>query len=77
MNKWILYIAVLLLPAALQAQQLSLHDAVEIALRNNMGIQLARNNASAAGINNSYGVAGGLPQVSATGSDVEQVTSIK
>lgn len=77
MKKWILYIAVLLLPAALQAQQLSLHNAVEIALRNNMGIQLARNNASAAGINNSYGVAGGLPQVSATGSDVEQVTSIK
>lgn len=77
MNKWILYIAILLLPAALQAQQLSLHDAVEIALRNNMGIQLARNNATAAGINNSYGVAGGLPLVSATGSDVEQVTSIK
>ncbi|HEY0612597.1 MAG TPA: TolC family protein [Chitinophaga sp.] len=77
MNKWILYIAVILSPAALQAQQLSLHDAVETALRNNLGIQLARNNVSAAGINNSYGVAGGLPQVTASGSDVEQVTSIK
>ena len=77
MNKWILYIAVLFSPAALQAQQLTLHDAVETALRNNLGIQIARNNVTAAGINNSYGVAGGLPLVSATGSDVEQVTSIK
>jgi outer membrane protein TolC len=77
MNKWILYIAILLSPAALQAQQLTLRDAVETALRNNLGIQVARNNATAAGINNSYGVAGGLPLVTATGSDVEQVTSIK
>lgn len=77
MNKWILYIAIILSPAALQAQQLSLHDAVETALRNNMGIQLARNTVTVAGINNSYGVAGGLPQVSATGTDMEQVTSIR
>jgi len=77
MNKWILYIAIILSPVALQAQQLTLRDAVETALRNNLGIQVARNNATAAGINNSYGVAGGLPLVTATGSDVEQVTSIK
>jgi len=77
MNKWILYIAIILSPVALCAQQLTLHDAVETALRNNLGIQVARNNATAAGINNSYGVAGGLPLVTATGSDVEQVTSIK
>jgi outer membrane protein TolC len=77
MNKWILYIAIILSPAALQAQQLTLRDAVETALRNNLGIQVARNNATAASINNSYGVAGGLPLVTATGSDVEQVTSIK
>jgi outer membrane protein TolC len=77
MNKWILYIAIILSPAALQAQQLSLHDAVETALRNNLGIQLARNNATAAGISNSYGVAGGLPLVTASGADAEQVTSIK
>ncbi|WP_298739306.1 TolC family protein [uncultured Chitinophaga sp.] len=77
MNKWILYIAFLFFPAALQAQQLSLRDAVEIALRNNMGIQLARNNTTAAGISNSYGMAGGLPLITATGTDVEQVTSIK
>ncbi|HEY1164962.1 MAG TPA: TolC family protein [Chitinophaga sp.] len=77
MNKRILYIVLLLSPAVLQAQQLTLRDAVETALRNNLGIQVARNNATAAGINNSYGVAGGLPLVTATGSDVEQVTSIK
>lgn len=77
MNKWILYIAVLFSPVALQAQQLTLHDAVETALRTNLGIQMAHNNVTAAGINNSYGMAGGLPLVSATGSDVEQVTSLK
>lgn len=77
MNKWILYIAVLFSPVALQAQQLTLHDAVETALRTNLGIQMAHNNVTAAGINNSDGVAGGLPLVSATGSDVEQVTSLK
>lgn len=77
MNKWILYIAALFSPVALQAQQLTLHDAVETALRTNLGIQMAHNNVTAAGINNSYGVAGGLPLVSATGSDVEQVTSLK
>jgi outer membrane protein TolC len=77
MKKWILYITIILAPMALPAQQLSLHDAVDIALKNSPGIRIAKNNLTAAGIYNSYGMAGGLPLLTASGSDVEQVTSIK
>src|SRR5258707_12833151 len=59
------------------ATRLTLPDAVQIALKNNLGIQLARNNVTIAGINNSYGTAGGLPTVTATANDQEQATSLK
>src|SRR5882762_462225 len=58
-------------------QNLSLQDAVTIALKNSLGIQMAKNNAEIADINNSYGVAGGLPVVNSSVSDVENITSIK
>jgi outer membrane protein len=69
----------LALPCILQAQQapLALPDAVQIALKNSLGIQLAKNYISIAGINNSYGIAGGMPSVNATAADQEQATSIK
>jgi outer membrane protein TolC len=66
--------------AALRAQmagKVTLPDAVTIALKNNLGIQIATNNVTIAGINNNYGVAGGLPVVSATATDQEQATSLK
>ena len=56
---------------------LTLPDAVQIALKNSLGIQLAKNNISIAGINNSYSIAGGMPSVNATAADQEQATSIK
>jgi outer membrane protein TolC len=59
------------------AGRVTLPDAVTVALKNNLGIQIARNNLTIAGINNSYGVAGGLPVVSATATDQEQATSLK
>src|SRR5690349_9177676 len=69
---------ILLFPYVLLAQQpLTLHDAVATALKNNLGIQIANNNINIADINNSYGMAGGLPVVTATGTDVEQVSSLK
>jgi outer membrane protein len=71
-------ILILLLPCLLKAQHpVTLHEAVIIALRNNLGMHIATNNTNIADINNNYGVAGGLPVVTATGSDVEQVNSIK
>jgi outer membrane protein TolC len=67
-----------LFPVSLSAQQpLTLHEAVATALKNSLGIQIANNNINIADINNSYGMAGGLPAVAATASDVEQVNSIK
>jgi outer membrane protein TolC len=61
----------------LQAQPLTRDEAVRIALKNNLGIELARNAVSIASINNSYGVAGGLPVVTGTVSDQEQSPNFK
>ena len=58
------------------AQLLKLEDAVNIALKNSLDIQLLKNNQSIADINNYIGVAGGLPTVQATATDVEQVTNV-
>lgn len=60
-----------------RAQNLTAADAVQIALKNSLGLQISRNNVSIAGINNSYGIAGGLPSVNASVSDQEQSTSFK
>jgi outer membrane protein TolC len=57
-------------------QQLALEEAINIALKNSFDIQLARNNVDANTILNNYGVAGGLPTVSATGTDNEQITTL-
>ena len=57
-------------------QKMSLTDAINTALKNSYDIQLAKNSLEISNINNYIGIAGGLPTVSATGSDNEQVTSI-
>lgn len=57
-------------------QKLSLSDAINTALQNSYDIQLAKNSIEISTINNHIGVAGGLPVISATGNDNEQVTSI-
>lgn len=75
----ILLLSAGLMPAILRAQTstLTLPSAVQIALKNNFGIQIAKNNVTIADIGNDYGYAGGLPTVSATASDQEQATSLK
>ena len=55
---------------------LSLNDAVNIALKNSLEIQLANNNVEVNTILNNYGVAGGLPVVSAGITDNEQISTI-
>ena len=73
-----LYFLALLLPAGfLKAQTLTRDEAVRVALKNNLGIELAKNFVTVAGINNSYGMAGGLPVVTGSLSDQEQSTSLK
>ena len=62
--------------AALNAQQLRLQEAVSMALKNSLDIQLVKNNQQITDVNNSYGIAGGLPVVTATGTDNEQSVNI-
>jgi outer membrane protein TolC len=57
-------------------QKITLIDAINIALKNSYDIQLAQNNIEISNISNTYGFAGGMPIVSGTASDNEQVTSI-
>ena len=55
---------------------LSLKEAVTIAVQNSYDIKLVENNASIAKNNNNYGVAGGLPTVTATGTNNNTLTTI-
>jgi outer membrane protein TolC len=57
-------------------QALTLPDAINIALKNSLDIQLAKNNVAKNAVLNDYGVAGGLPTVNATATDNEQITTI-
>ena len=58
------------------AQQLTLQDAINVALKNSFDIQIAKNNVEINTINNHIGMAGGLPTVTATASDQESVVNI-
>ena len=69
--------AATLLPAIVRAQVLTRDEAVRIALKNSLNIELGKNAVRIASINNSYGIAGGLPIVTGSASDQEQSTSIK
>jgi outer membrane protein len=61
----------------LSAQQpLSLDEAIQTALRKNLNLEIQRNEVAASQIQNTYGVAGGLPTVSGTANDQAQVTDI-
>src|SRR6185312_11790992 len=62
---------------ALSQQSLSLPDAINIALKNSLDIELQKKNVLIAGTNNYIGMAGGLPLVTGSASDNESVTSIR
>lgn len=55
---------------------LSLKEAVTIAIQNSYDIKLVENNLTIAKNNNNYGVAGGLPTVTATGTNNNTLTTI-
>ncbi|WP_159466796.1 TolC family protein [Dyadobacter sp. 3J3] len=55
---------------------ITLDDAIAIALKNSLEIQIAKNGVEANTLLNNYGVAGGLPTVTATASNVEQIQNI-
>ncbi|MEP7110484.1 MAG: TolC family protein [Ferruginibacter sp.] len=77
MTKSILYFLLLFLQVAGKAQDmLSLPAAVNIALKNSLDIQLAKNSEEINTILNSSGVAGGLPLVTASVTNNEQASTI-
>jgi outer membrane protein len=77
MKKVILYCITGFLALASKAQQtMGLKDAVDIALRNSLNLRIGKAILDIAAINNSYGIAGGLPFVNATAGDNEQLTTL-
>ncbi|MDO9258073.1 MAG: TolC family protein [Bacteroidales bacterium] len=70
-------IIVLALPFIGKAQQqFTLRNAIDTALLNNFDIQIAKNYVEIAKMNNTYGVAGGLPYVSANAGDNASLSTI-
>ncbi len=77
MSKLVLYFFLLLISLQGKTQDtLSLPEALNIALKNSLDIQLAKNNVEANTIFNYIGIAGGLPTVTATINDNEQLYNI-
>lgn len=72
----VLFLALSLGKPLLAQQKLTLSDAINIALKNSLDIQLAKNNLSISSITDDVGFAGGLPVVNATINDNEQIVSI-
>jgi len=56
--------------------QITLDEAISVALKNSLEIQIAKNDVEANTILNNYGVAGGLPLIAATASNTEQIQNI-
>jgi outer membrane protein len=77
-NSFIVLILVLAFSQEKIAAQnnLSLKDAVTTAIQNSYDIKLVENNVSIAKNNNNYGVAGGLPTVTANGTNNNTLTTI-
>ena len=77
MKKTLFYIF-LLFPLVAEAQvQMTLKNAIDTALQNNFDIQIAKNSYQITRISNSFGVAGGLPSVNATGTDNNSLYNLK
>jgi outer membrane protein TolC len=76
MKKLLMFVFCAIALEGFAQQKISLTDAINIALKNSYDIQLAQNNIEISNLANTYGYAGGLPIVSGTASDNEQVTSI-
>jgi len=77
MNRLVFFIFFALLTREAASQQLTLDTAIAIALRNSPGLMISNNNVQIAGLNNSYGMAGGLPLIQGTSNVTQQITSLE
>jgi outer membrane protein TolC len=69
-------LAILLTSLTSYCQTLSLQEAINIALKKSLDLQLLKNNVEIGRLNNHIGVAGGLPVVTAGAADNEQSTNV-
>ncbi len=76
MKKLLLFVCCAVAINGFSQRKMSLTDVINEALKNSYDIQLAQNNIEISTVANTYGFAGGLPVVTGTASDNEQVTSI-
>lgn len=78
LSSWMLLMLMVLagMSGVMAQRVLTLEEAIQIALRKSLDLEVMRNDAAAAAILDNYGVAGGLPTVTATASDQAQVTNI-
>ncbi|MES1215320.1 MAG: TolC family protein [Bacteroidota bacterium] len=73
---FVLVVVLVSVYGAVSSQPLALQDAINIALKNSLEVELLKNNVEINNVNNYIGVAGGLPVVSASATDNEQVNNI-
>ena len=80
LSKYIALIVCLILLIGLDEgiaqQQISLNEATDISLKNNLDIQISKNNEKISNINTNIGVAGGLPTVTGVASTNQQITGL-
>ena len=76
MKKLLLLFCCTISIASIAQQKMTLTDAINMALKNSYDIQLAQNSLEISNINNSAGIAGALPTVTANAADNQTLTSI-
>ncbi|MEP6677443.1 MAG: TolC family protein [Ferruginibacter sp.] len=76
MKRFLFILFIFLIHLTTFCQTLGLQDAINIALKKSLDLQLLKNNVEIGKINNNIGIAGGLPVVTAAASDVEQSTNV-
>jgi outer membrane protein len=76
MKRFLIILLFFITADACYSQSLTLEEAINIALKNNLDIQVLKNNVEIASVNNHIGVAGGLPVVTGGITDNESVTNV-
>lgn len=64
------------LNACFAQQQITLNEVIEISLKNNLDIQISKNNEKISNINNNIGIAGGLPNITGSAGTNQQITGL-
>lgn len=76
MKKFLYYLLLILPIPGMSQPVLSLKNAIDTTLINSFDIRIAGNNLGITKLNNSYGVAGGMPTINASISDNQSVTNV-